>query len=149
MDGRSLWPILRDAGVFWGRDILLEGPGLDPDALAVTALHTPRWAYSEYLGGDLYDLANDPHELRSITMRRRAPRPAATSRDDSLRFGAAPAPTAGGERRCCSRNARAARAGWMSSFAVQMPGVSHASVSSRADRKSPRSRRSRTVRPCY
>jgi arylsulfatase A-like enzyme len=68
MDGRSLWPILRDAGVFWGRDILLEGPGLDPDALAVTALHTPRWAYSEYLGGEteLYDLATDPHELRSI-----------------------------------------------------------------------------------
>jgi arylsulfatase A-like enzyme len=68
MDGRSLWPILRDPGVFWARDILLEGPGPHPYALSVTGLVTPRWAYSEYRTGEteLYDLTKDPNELRSL-----------------------------------------------------------------------------------
>jgi N-acetylglucosamine-6-sulfatase len=68
MDGRSLWPILHDAGVFWGRDILFEGPGPHPSSLVVTAVRTPRWVYSEYSTGEteLYDLAKDPYELRSL-----------------------------------------------------------------------------------
>ena len=68
MDGRSLWPILRDRGVFWGRDILLEGPGPHPAALAFTALQTPLWTITEYENGEteLYDLAKDPYQLRSL-----------------------------------------------------------------------------------
>jgi arylsulfatase A-like enzyme len=68
MDGRSLWLILRDAGVFWGRDLLLEGPGPHTYALSVTGLVTPRWEYSEYRTGEteLYDLVQDPNELRSL-----------------------------------------------------------------------------------
>ena len=68
MDGRSLWPILRDTGVFWGRDLLIESAPPESKSLAVTAVHTPRWRYSEYTTGEveLYDLSRDPDELQSI-----------------------------------------------------------------------------------
>ena len=32
MDGRSLWPLFADPGIFWGRDVLHEAPGLDAPA---------------------------------------------------------------------------------------------------------------------
>ena len=68
MDGRSLWPILRDTGIFWGRDLLIESAASDARTLAVTGVHTPRWRYSEYTTGEveLYDLSRDPDELQSI-----------------------------------------------------------------------------------
>ena len=87
MDGRSLMPILRDPGVFWGRDLLLEGPGPHKDELAVTGVLTPRWAYSEYRTGEseLYDLVRDPFELRSL---HGASSTAATRRDLAGRLDA-------------------------------------------------------------
>jgi arylsulfatase A-like enzyme len=68
MDGRSLWPILRDRGIFWARDILHEGPGSSPDTREFTALRTPRWLYAEHVTGEreLYDLEQDPDELQSL-----------------------------------------------------------------------------------
>ena len=68
MDGRSLWPILRDTGIFWGRDLLIESAPPESKSLAVTAVHTPRWRYSEYTTGEveLYDLSSDPDELQSV-----------------------------------------------------------------------------------
>ncbi len=68
MDGRSLWSILRDPGVFWGRDLLHEGPGRDTSSRRFTALRTPSWVYARYLTGEeeLYNLSRDPHQLRSL-----------------------------------------------------------------------------------
>ena len=68
MDGRSLWPILGDRGLFWGRTLLLETAAAGGSALAARAVQTPRWVYSEYVNreAELYDLSNDPHEMRSI-----------------------------------------------------------------------------------
>jgi hypothetical protein len=68
MDGRSLWPILRDAGIHWGRDLLHETAAADGAALAGAAVRTPRWMYFELVKGEaeLYDLSNDPHEMQSI-----------------------------------------------------------------------------------
>jgi N-acetylglucosamine-6-sulfatase len=66
-DGRSLFPLLRDPGLEWGRDLLIEGPdGLR--MIAFAALRTYRYVYAEYDTGEqeLYDLARDPGELRSL-----------------------------------------------------------------------------------
>jgi N-acetylglucosamine-6-sulfatase len=64
LDGRSLVPLLRDPGVAWGRDLLVErGPGAESFA----AIRTPRFVYAEHATGELelYDLARDPHQLES------------------------------------------------------------------------------------
>jgi arylsulfatase A-like enzyme len=69
LDGRSLLPLFSDPGLEWGRDILLErGPGQGYlGARQYTGIHTPRYVYVEYRNGEreLYDLANDPDELKS------------------------------------------------------------------------------------
>ena len=68
MDGRPLWPLLADPGIFWGRDLLHEGP-LDEDAQAkYSALRTPRWLYVRYMTGgeELYDLLVDPNQLANL-----------------------------------------------------------------------------------
>ncbi|MDP8910874.1 MAG: sulfatase [Actinomycetota bacterium] len=65
MDGRSLFPVMRDGGREWGRDLLLEsGPANDH----FTAIRTRNWKYVEYVTGDreLYNLGKDPHELQSL-----------------------------------------------------------------------------------
>lgn len=70
MDGQSLLPLLRDPGLEWGRDILIEGPprAASLGARAFTGLRTPRFAYTEYADGsrELYDLGSDPDELQSL-----------------------------------------------------------------------------------
>ncbi len=68
MDGRSLWPLFVDRGLFWGRDILHEAPGFDRHSLQYTAIRTPGWLYVEYLTGEkeLYDLERDPDELVNL-----------------------------------------------------------------------------------
>lgn len=70
LDGKSLLPLLADPGLEWGRDILLErGPGAGYlGARQYTGIHTPRYVYVEYRNGEreLYDLARDPDQLRSV-----------------------------------------------------------------------------------
>ena len=65
LDGRSLLPLLRDPGVSWGRDLLLQRGG--SGAQVFQAIRTPRFKYVENGNGEkeLYDLAGDPHELQS------------------------------------------------------------------------------------
>ena len=68
MDGRSLWPLFADPGIFWGRDLLHEGPVTEGAETKFTALRTPRWLYVRYLTGgeELYDLLVDPNQLTNL-----------------------------------------------------------------------------------
>ncbi|MEA2420040.1 MAG: N-acetylglucosamine-6-sulfatase [Thermoleophilaceae bacterium] len=65
-DGRSLLELVRDPGVEWGRELLLEGG--NPNGLTFSGLRNYRWKYIEYTTGEkeLYDLARDPDELASL-----------------------------------------------------------------------------------
>jgi arylsulfatase A-like enzyme len=62
-DGRSLYPLFR--GEWWGRDLLVEGPGASLATRQFTAIRTPRYLYAEHRTGEkeLYDLGLDPHQL--------------------------------------------------------------------------------------
>ncbi len=65
VDGRPLWPLIRDRGVEWGRDLLfVNGPGENH----FDAIRTRDWKYVEHATGEreLYDLAGDPDELQSL-----------------------------------------------------------------------------------
>ena len=60
-DGRSLWPLLRDPTLAWGRTLLLS-------AGAYFGVRTDRYVYAEHRTGEkeLYDLQNDPFQLRNL-----------------------------------------------------------------------------------
>ena len=60
MDGRSLLPVTQHPATDRNRELLIEEP-------SVKAIRTPRYVYAEYRNGDreLYDLQDDPFELRS------------------------------------------------------------------------------------
>jgi hypothetical protein len=60
-DGRSLFPLLRDRTLSWGRTLLL-------DTGSYQGLRTDRYVYAEHRSGEkeLYDLRNDPYELRNL-----------------------------------------------------------------------------------
>ncbi len=68
MDGRSLLPLVRDPRQGKDRTLLIEGYGEGHDKPPFAAVRDPRWFYAEYRNGDreLYDLRNDPYELRSL-----------------------------------------------------------------------------------
>jgi arylsulfatase A-like enzyme len=68
MDGRSLWPLFADPGIFWGRYLLHEGPLNEEAASKFSALRTGRWLYARYASGadELYDLAVDPDQLTNL-----------------------------------------------------------------------------------
>ncbi len=61
MDGRSLIPVARTPGIARGRELLVEQPDFE-------AIRTERYMYAEHSTGEqeLYDLQNDPYELRSL-----------------------------------------------------------------------------------
>jgi N-acetylglucosamine-6-sulfatase len=66
-DGRSLFPLLRDRGLEWGRELLVEGaPGIM--AVAYAALRNDRFVYAEHDNGEreLYDLRRDPDQLDNV-----------------------------------------------------------------------------------
>jgi N-acetylglucosamine-6-sulfatase len=65
-DGRSLFPLLRDRGLQWGRDLFIEGG--DGSRAPFDALRTYRYLYVEYATGEreLYDLRTDPYQLQSL-----------------------------------------------------------------------------------
>ena len=62
-DGRSLFALLRDPGLEWGRDVLIYGR--NP---RFNAIRTYRYVFARHASGDseLYDLARDPYELRNL-----------------------------------------------------------------------------------
>ncbi len=68
MDGMSLKPLFADPGVFWGRDLLHEGPLNDQLQMKFSVVRTPRWVYSHRIAGgdELYDLQGDPDELTNL-----------------------------------------------------------------------------------
>jgi arylsulfatase A-like enzyme len=71
-DGRSLFPLLRDRRLAWGRELLVEGaPGFQ--AVAYAALRNDRFVYAEHDNGEreLYDLRRDPHQLENAIGQRR------------------------------------------------------------------------------
>jgi hypothetical protein len=69
-DGRSLFPVLRDPGLQWGRDLLIEGRSLE---LRFNAVRTPRYIYARYGNGtrEMYDLYRDPDELQNLSRNKR------------------------------------------------------------------------------
>lgn len=68
-DGRSLLELLADPGAEWGRDILIEN-GRGANAVpAYRGIRTYRFVYVEHRTTgeyELYDLAEDPYQLRSV-----------------------------------------------------------------------------------
>ena len=66
-DGRSLFGLLRDRGLEWGRDLLVEGGGV-PGTGEFDALRTYRYLYAAYSTGEreLYDLETDPYQLQNV-----------------------------------------------------------------------------------
>jgi N-acetylglucosamine-6-sulfatase len=66
-DGRSLLELVRDPGVEWGRELLLEA-GTAAQGLTLHGLRNYRYKYVEYADGEseLYDLERDPDELTSL-----------------------------------------------------------------------------------
>jgi arylsulfatase A-like enzyme len=65
-DGRSLYRLLADRGLEWGRDLLIEGGGA-PGRGEFDALRTYRYLYAQYSTGEreLYDVQSDPYQLAS------------------------------------------------------------------------------------
>jgi arylsulfatase A-like enzyme len=66
-DGRSLFGLLGQPGIEWGRELLIEGGG-GAQGFAFTGLRNYGWKYLEYANGEkeLYDLRSDPDELNSL-----------------------------------------------------------------------------------
>lgn len=66
MDGRPLLPLALDPGEGQDRTLLIEGVGINGKP-SFKAVRDRRWLYAEYPGGglELYDLENDPFELKS------------------------------------------------------------------------------------
>jgi arylsulfatase A-like enzyme len=64
-DGRSLFPLLDDRGLEWGRDLLVAARG---GSVRYTGLRTYRYLYIEYATGEreLYDLDFDPAQQQSV-----------------------------------------------------------------------------------
>ncbi|HEY0512798.1 MAG TPA: sulfatase [Thermoanaerobaculia bacterium] len=68
MDGRPLLPLALDPQQGKSRTLLIEGAGQGHGKPPFAAVRDARWFYAEYRNGDreLYDLQNDPFELRSV-----------------------------------------------------------------------------------
>ncbi len=84
-DGRSLFPLLEDRGIEWGRDLLIEGaPGVNQPAF--DALRTYRYVYVQHANGEreLYDLERDPYQLTNLVA---DPAYAGVQAELSLRLG--------------------------------------------------------------
>jgi arylsulfatase A-like enzyme len=69
VNGLSLIPLLKNPGMPWRSEILLEylGPTIN-SYLRYHAVRTPQYSYVEYLNGEeeLYDLSLDPYQLSNV-----------------------------------------------------------------------------------
>ena len=67
-DGRSLFPLLADKRLEYGRDILIEGSLQGAVRPTWAGLRTYRYQYVQHENGEreLYDLERDPHQLQSL-----------------------------------------------------------------------------------
>jgi N-acetylglucosamine-6-sulfatase len=69
LDGRSLLELLADPGAEWGRDILIENGKGANGVPTYRGIRTYRYLYIEHRTTgeyELYDLLEDPYELRSV-----------------------------------------------------------------------------------
>jgi N-acetylglucosamine-6-sulfatase len=69
LDGRSLFGLVADPGVWWGRDILLENGRGANGVPAYRAIRTGRFIYAQHLSTgeyELYDLERDPFQLDNL-----------------------------------------------------------------------------------
>ncbi|HEX5980529.1 MAG TPA: sulfatase [Thermoleophilaceae bacterium] len=81
LDGRSLFGLIADPGVWWGRDILLENGRGANSVPPYRAIRTGRFVYVQHLSTgeyELYDLERDPYQLDNLDG---VPRYAAVQRD--------------------------------------------------------------------
>jgi N-acetylglucosamine-6-sulfatase len=86
LDGRSLFELLADPGVWWGRDILLENGKGANSVPPYRAIRTGRFVYVQHLSTgeyELYDLERDPYQLDNLDG---VPRYAAVQRDLARRL---------------------------------------------------------------
>lgn len=68
-DGRSMLPLLQEEEIRWRHSLLLENSSL---GVYYKGLRTHRWKYVRWIRSgnqELYDLKQDPHELRNIATR--------------------------------------------------------------------------------
>jgi N-acetylglucosamine-6-sulfatase len=69
LDGRSLFDLMADPGVWWGRDILLENGRGANSVPGYRAIRTGRFVYAQHLSTgeyELYDLERDPYQLDNL-----------------------------------------------------------------------------------
>jgi N-acetylglucosamine-6-sulfatase len=69
LDGRSLFDLMADPGVWWGRDILIENGRGANSVPPYRAIRTGRFVYVSHLSTgeyELYDLALDPNQLNNL-----------------------------------------------------------------------------------
>jgi N-acetylglucosamine-6-sulfatase len=69
LDGRSLFGLMADPGVWWGRDILLENGRGANRVPGYRAIRTGRFVYAQHLTTgeyELYDLERDPLQLDNL-----------------------------------------------------------------------------------
>jgi arylsulfatase A-like enzyme len=69
LDGRSLFDLMADPGVWWGRDILLENGRGANSVPPYRAIRTGRFVYVQHLSTgeyELYDLERDPYQLDNL-----------------------------------------------------------------------------------
>ena len=68
-DGRSLFPLLKDPGLDWGRDMFVMGRG---SGVNFTAVRSSRYVYVRYANGnrELYDIKRDPFQLGNLARSR-------------------------------------------------------------------------------
>jgi arylsulfatase A-like enzyme len=69
LDGRSLFDLMADPGVWWGRDILIENGRGANSVPAYRAIRTGRFVYVQHLSTgeyELYDLERDPYQLDNL-----------------------------------------------------------------------------------
>ena len=69
LDGRSLFDLMADPGVWWGRDILIENGRGANSVPGYRGIRTGRFVYVQHLTTgeyELYDLAHDPYQLNNL-----------------------------------------------------------------------------------
>jgi N-acetylglucosamine-6-sulfatase len=86
LDGRSLFGLMADPGVWWGRDILLENGRGANSVPPYRAIRTGGFVYAQHLSTgeyELYDLERDPYQLDNLDG---VPRYATVQRDLARRL---------------------------------------------------------------
>jgi N-acetylglucosamine-6-sulfatase len=69
LDGRSLFGLMADPGVWWGRDVLIENGRGANGVTPYRAIRTGRFVYAQHLHTgeyELYDLQWDPYQLNNL-----------------------------------------------------------------------------------